>query len=112
MAPHGAVATEEVAVKAEKNSAGEAGLSSTAGFYLTRSTRQRLRAHRHQLQLCVICGHGTQQSSVLMYKLSLLKSKGFPVEFCSSADGECLTGPADGDQRLPTESKRYTQVIR
>lgn len=47
MAPHGAVATEEVAVKAEKNSAGEAGLSSTAGFYLTRHTGQRRSAHRH-----------------------------------------------------------------
>lgn len=47
MAPHGAVATEEVAVKAEENSAGEAGLSSTARFYLTRRTGERLSAHRH-----------------------------------------------------------------
>lgn len=35
MAPHGAVGTEEVAVKAEEISAGKGGLSSTAGLYLT-----------------------------------------------------------------------------
>lgn len=35
MTPHGAVGTEEVAVKAEEISAGKGGLSSTAGLYLT-----------------------------------------------------------------------------
>jgi len=97
-------------------SAGKGGLSSAAGLYLTTGHTTGTNCTstpKTQLQLCcvqVICD--TQQSSVHIshqctcITLILLYSKGFPVEFCSSKDGECLTGPADGDQHLPTESKR------
>lgn len=76
MAPHGAVGTEEVVVKAEEISAGKGGLSSTAGFYLTSGHTTGTKctsAPKNELQLCcvrVICN--TRQSSVHMFNTQSL----------------------------------------
>lgn len=80
------------------------------GFIWLLAIQQGPSAHRHlKLNYSSVVYkwsviHNSHQCTCIT--LILLYSKGFPVEFCSSKDGECLTGPADGDQHLPTESKR------